>query len=37
LVVEPHEVRSFTASSADDCFVLHAGGDGTDDKELVSA
>jgi mannose-6-phosphate isomerase-like protein (cupin superfamily) len=38
LVVEPHEVRSFTASSADyRCFVLHAGGDGTDDKELVSA
>ncbi len=38
LVVEPHEVRSFTASSPDyRCFVLHAGGDGTDDKELVSA
>ena len=37
LVVEPHEVRTFTSSSDDyRCFVLHAGGDGSDDKELVS-
>ena len=34
--VEPHEVRSFSASSADyRCFVLHVGGDGTSDKVPV--
>ena len=36
LVVEPHEVRSFSASSDDyRCFVLHVGGDGTSDKVPV--
>ena len=35
LVIEPHEVRTFTSSSADyRCFVLHVGGDGTSDKVL---
>jgi len=33
LVVEPHEVRSFSESSDDyRCFVLHVGGDGSSDK-----
>jgi mannose-6-phosphate isomerase-like protein (cupin superfamily) len=33
LAVEPHEVRSFRASSDDyRCFVLHVGGDGTSDR-----
>ena len=37
LVVEPHEVRTFTSSSADyRCFVLHTGGDGSSDKEIVT-
>ena len=36
LAVEPHEVRSFRASSDDyRCFVLHVGGDGTSDKVPV--
>ena len=36
LVVEPREVRSFRDSSTDyRCFVLHAGGDGGSDKEIV--
>ena len=36
LVVEPHEVRSFSTSSDDyRCFVLHVGGDGTSDKVPV--
>lgn len=38
LVVEPHEIRTFTSSSDDyRCFVLHAGGDGTSDKEIVAS
>jgi mannose-6-phosphate isomerase-like protein (cupin superfamily) len=37
LAVEPHEVRSFTASSDDyRCFVLHVGGDGTSDRVPAS-
>jgi mannose-6-phosphate isomerase-like protein (cupin superfamily) len=36
LVVEPQEVRTFTSSSRDyRCFVLHTGGDGSSDKEIV--
>ncbi|MEP6758969.1 MAG: cupin domain-containing protein [Actinomycetota bacterium] len=36
LVVEPHEVRTFTSSSPDyRCFVLHIGGGGSSDKELA--
>ena len=36
LVVEPYEVRTFTASSPDyRCFVLLFGGDGSSDKVLM--
>jgi len=36
LIVEPHEVRAFTASSGDyRCFVLLVGGDGTSDRVPV--
>jgi mannose-6-phosphate isomerase-like protein (cupin superfamily) len=38
VIVEPHEVRSFTASSADyRCFVLHVGGDGGADRRPVGS
>jgi len=37
LVVEPQEVRTFTSSSQDyRCFVLHTGGNGSSDKEILA-
>jgi mannose-6-phosphate isomerase-like protein (cupin superfamily) len=33
LIIEPHEIRTFTSSSSDfRSFVLHVGGDGSPDK-----